>query len=33
MREKTGRFGRFLGCSNYPACHGWRPPPASAKPV
>jgi restriction system protein len=25
MREKTGRFGPFFGCSNYPACHGWLP--------
>jgi restriction system protein len=25
MREKTGRFGPFLGCSNFPACHGWLP--------
>jgi restriction system protein len=25
MREKTGRFGPFLGCTNFPACHGWLP--------
>jgi restriction system protein len=31
MREKTGRFGPFLGCSNYPACHGWLPLPSSSK--
>ena len=24
MREKTGRYGRFLGCSNYPRCNGTR---------
>ena len=24
MREKNGRYGRFLGCSNYPRCHGAR---------
>ncbi len=30
MREKTGRFGPFLGCSNYPACHGWLPAPSAA---
>ncbi len=22
MRERVGRFGPFLGCSNFPACHG-----------
>jgi restriction system protein len=33
MRQKTGRFGPFLGCSNYPACHGWRSLPASARPA
>jgi restriction system protein len=32
MREKTGRFGPFLGCSNFPTCHGWRPIPSEAKP-
>ncbi len=32
MREKTGRFGPFLGCSNYPACHGWLPFQSSSKP-
>jgi restriction system protein len=31
-REKTGRFGPFLGCSNFPACHGWLPMPSEAKP-
>lgn len=25
MRRKTGRFGDFLGCVNYPSCHGWLP--------
>lgn len=25
MRQKTGRFGPFLGCTNFPACHGWLP--------
>lgn len=25
MREKRGRFGPFLGCTNFPACHGWLP--------
>jgi restriction system protein len=30
MREKIGRFGPFMGCSNYPACHGWRPVPSDA---
>ncbi|HEY5022801.1 MAG TPA: restriction endonuclease [Gemmatimonadaceae bacterium] len=25
MREKSGRFGAFLGCTNFPACHGWHP--------
>ena len=24
MREKNGRYGRFLGCSNYPRCNGTR---------
>ena len=24
MREKTGRYGRFLGCSNWPRCNGAR---------
>jgi restriction system protein len=33
MREKTGRFGRFLGCSNYPACHGWLHIPSAAGPA
>jgi ssDNA-binding Zn-finger/Zn-ribbon topoisomerase 1 len=22
MREKDGRYGRFLGCSNWPRCNG-----------
>jgi restriction system protein len=25
LREKTGRFGPFLGCVNFPACRGWVP--------
>jgi restriction system protein len=33
MYEKTGRFGPFLGCSNFPACHGWLPLPLSARPA
>jgi ssDNA-binding Zn-finger/Zn-ribbon topoisomerase 1 len=24
MRERVGRYGRFLGCSNYPRCNGSR---------
>ena len=24
MREKTGRYGPFLSCSNYPRCNGTR---------
>lgn len=24
MEEKTGKFGKFLGCSNYPECKGTR---------
>jgi restriction system protein len=32
MREKTGRFGPFLGCSNFPACHGWLPIRSVVKP-
>ena len=24
MREKTGRYGQFLGCSNWPRCNGTR---------
>jgi ssDNA-binding Zn-finger/Zn-ribbon topoisomerase 1 len=24
MREKGGRYGRFLGCSNWPRCDGSR---------
>jgi hypothetical protein len=32
MREKTGRFGPFLGCSNFPACHGWLPISSAAGP-
>jgi restriction system protein len=31
MREKTGRFGSFLGCTNFPACHGWVAIPSAAK--
>ena len=31
MREKSGRFGPFLGCTNYPACHGWLPIAVEAK--
>jgi restriction system protein len=31
-REKTGRFGPFLGCSNFPACRGWLPMSSEAKP-
>jgi restriction system protein len=30
MREKSGRFGAFLGCTNFPACHGWLPTAAKA---
>jgi restriction system protein len=30
MREKSGRFGIFLGCTNFPACHGWLPTAAKA---
>jgi restriction system protein len=33
MREKTGRFGPFLGCSNFPACHGWLPSDARSRPL
>jgi restriction system protein len=31
-REKTGRFGPFLGCSNFPSCRGWLPISSEAKP-
>jgi restriction system protein len=31
-REKTGRFGPFLGCSNFPSCRGWLPMSSEAKP-
>lgn len=31
MRERTGRYGPFLGCSNYPACHGWLPMPSAVR--
>jgi restriction system protein len=31
MRETTGRYGPFLGCSNFPACHGSLPIPATLK--
>jgi ssDNA-binding Zn-finger/Zn-ribbon topoisomerase 1 len=24
MRERVGRYGPFLGCSNYPRCNGSR---------
>ena len=24
MREKNGRYGQFLGCSNWPRCNGTR---------
>jgi restriction system protein len=30
-REKTGRFGPFLGCGNFPACRGWLPMPSEVK--
>jgi restriction system protein len=36
MRQKSGRFGKFLGCVNWPACKGWRPleaVPASSGPL
>jgi restriction system protein len=33
MREKTGRFGPFLGCINFPACHGWLPISSGATPA
>ena len=32
MREKSGRFGPFLGCNNFPSCHGWLPIPSGATP-
>jgi HJR/Mrr/RecB family endonuclease len=32
MRGKSGRFGAFLGCSNFPACHGWLPIRSGVKP-
>lgn len=32
MRETTGRFGPFFGCSNFPACHGWLPLPSAVRP-
>ncbi len=31
MRERTGRFGPFLGCSNFPACHGSLPVPPNSR--
>lgn len=31
MREKSGRFGPFLGCTNFPACHGSLPIPAKVE--
>ncbi|HET6311152.1 MAG TPA: restriction endonuclease [Candidatus Nitrosotalea sp.] len=33
LRETTGRYGPFLGCSNFPACHGWLPLPSAARPA
>jgi restriction system protein len=33
MREKRGRFGPFLGCSNFPACRGWLRMPLDAMPT
>ena len=32
MVIKTGRFGRFLACSNYPTCKNTRPVPADNAP-
>jgi restriction system protein len=32
LHETTGRFGPFLGCSNFPACHGWLPLPTAVSP-
>ncbi len=32
MREKTGRYGAFLGCSNYPACNGSQPLSSMTEP-
>lgn len=32
MRETTGRYGPFLGCSNFPACHGSLPLPPKVRP-
>ncbi|OLD25774.1 MAG: hypothetical protein AUJ02_04205 [Chloroflexi bacterium 13_1_40CM_3_65_12] len=28
VREKTGRYGPFLSCTNFPACHGSLPIPS-----
>jgi restriction system protein len=33
MREKRGRYGPFLGCVNFPACHGWLQIPSGAMPA
>jgi restriction system protein len=33
LREATGRFGPFLGCSNFPSCHGWLPLPTAVRPA
>jgi restriction system protein len=33
MRETTGRYGPFLGCSNFPACHGSLPLPPKVMPT
>ncbi len=33
MRETTGRYGAFLGCNNFPACHGWLPIPHGVSPI
>ena len=32
MVIKTGRFGRFIACSNYPTCKNTRPVPAQGSP-
>jgi ssDNA-binding Zn-finger/Zn-ribbon topoisomerase 1 len=31
VRERTGRYGPFWGCSNYPSCHGWLPMPSDVR--
>src|SRR5258708_27801863 len=33
MREKAGRYGAFLGCSNFPSCHGSLPLPSAVRPA